>query len=221
MKQLNEKPWMTALLVIINLIFFVAELYIIYRLSGETRFNQDQSQVMAALYLGAENKVLVFQAHQYWRLILSSFIHFGLMHLLTNMVFLYAIGRITEQIIGHFRYLLLYLISGFTGNIIALLLSQNEWTVTAGASGSLFGYLGFWTVVWLKYRHHKNFILDDYGKEMFTLAVANIILNFFMQGVSITGHVGGFVGGFIFALMMLQWFKPRAIRQAEYLSKSS
>src|SRR5207247_5670489 len=77
---------------------------------------------------------------EWWRLITSAFLHYGPLHLAMNMVSLYFAGSILEQVIGRWRYVLLYLVSGLAGAAGAL-----YWTphgVTVGASGATFGVLG-------------------------------------------------------------------------------
>lgn len=212
MKRWKNKPLITYGLLIINAIVFVVWLYLKFRLQHQDGFNSEQSGVIAGVLLGAESPFLVLQLHEYWRIFTAMFVHFGIMHILCNSVFLYAIGQVTETILGHVRYLILYLGSGIIGNIIPMIFYQDQAAV-AGASGALFGLLGMWTVMWLMYRHHPNTLIDDYGKEMFTLAVANIVLNLFMSGVSILGHIGGFIGGMIVGFIMLRWFKPLFIKK--------
>ena len=67
----------------------------------------------------------------------SAFLHYGPLHLALNMVSLYFAGSILEQVIGRWRFLLLYLVSGLAGAAGALLWSPNA--LTAGASGAIFG----------------------------------------------------------------------------------
>ena len=71
---------------------------------------------------------------EWWRLLTASFLHYGLLHIGLNMFSLYFAGSILEQVIGHWRFLLLYLVSGIAGSAGALLWSPNALTV--GASGA-------------------------------------------------------------------------------------
>lgn len=210
MKRLANKPFITYLLLGINVIVFIIWCYFVYRLEHQDFLSKEMSEAVAGLLLGAENPMLIWQGHQYWRFFTAMFVHFGVMHILCNGVFLYAIGQTTENVLGHWRYLLLYLLSGLGGNVLPMVIQRDNAAV-AGASGALFGLLGFWTVIWLMYCHQPNGILNAYGKEMFTLAVANIVLNLLMSGVSISGHIGGFLSGMIVGFILLKWFKPRQI----------
>ena len=212
-KKINALPWVTYLLLGINVVVFLGWLYLKFKLQESDLLSSDQAETMAALLLGAESQPLVWQEHEFFRLFTAMFVHFGVMHLLFNCVFLYSIGQVTEHVFGHLRYFILYIVSGLAGDVLAMLMKGT--TIVAGASGALFGLLGIWTILWLKYRKHPNFILDDYGKEMFTLAVVNIILNFTTSGVSISGHLGGFIGGALVGILVLNFFKPKVIIEAE------
>lgn len=213
LKQWKNHPLVTWGLLCINGIVFLIFLYLQFKMKDSALFSNDQAKSIAAMVLGAESQTLVWQNHDFYRLFTAMFVHFDVMHLLCNSVFLYAIGQVTETVIGHTRFFFLYIISGLFGDILAMVMPGIQ--LVAGASGALFGLMGMWSVIWLKYRKHPNCVLDDYGKEMFTLAVANIILNFMMSGVSMSGHIGGFIGGAVFGFFMLLFFKPKSIKIAE------
>ena len=88
--------------------------------------------------------------------------------------------------LGRWRYLLLYLVSGLAGSAGALLVSPNA--VTVGASGAIFGILG------------AAFILERQGTHVFGgaalgIILINLIFTFAIPGISYGGHIGGLVGG--------------------------
>lgn len=86
---------------------------------------------------------------QYWRLITSMFMHFGLMHILNNMVVLGAVGQIVEKAMGHVKLLITFLVSGMCGSVLSyiVMLYNNDFAVSAGASGAIFGLMG--ALVWI------------------------------------------------------------------------
>ncbi|UUT34351.1 rhomboid family intramembrane serine protease [Microbacterium elymi] len=75
-----------------------------------------------------------------WRLITVLFVHSGWLHIGLNMLALWMIGRILEPLLGHVRFLVIYLISGIGGSVAVALLAPGTWVV--GASGAIFGLFG-------------------------------------------------------------------------------
>ena len=128
----------------------------------------------------------------WWRLITSAFLHYGPFHLAINMYSLYFAGSILEQVIGRWRFALLYLASGLAGAAGALVWSPNVPTV--GASGAIFGILG------------ALFVLERRGNiatggQVGGLIVLNLIFTFVLSSfISVGGHVGGLIGGLLLML---------------------
>jgi membrane associated rhomboid family serine protease len=79
--------------------------------------------------------------HEYWRLLTSGFLHAGLLHIAFNMYALYWLGNMLEPMLGHARFVALYLAALLCGSLGALLAS-GAGTVTVGASGAVFGLMG-------------------------------------------------------------------------------
>jgi Uncharacterized membrane protein (homolog of Drosophila rhomboid) len=77
---------------------------------------------------------------EWWRILTPAFLHYGPFHLAVNMYSLYFAGTLLEQVIGRWRFALLYFASGIAGSAGAIWLSPNS--VTVGASGAIFGVLG-------------------------------------------------------------------------------
>jgi len=123
---------------------------------------------------------------EWWRLITAAFLHYGPLHLGLNMFSLYYAGSILEQVVGRWRFILLYLVAGLAGSAGALLLSPNS--VTAGASGAIFGVLGGLLV--LERRGHIGT-----GGQVLGLIVLNLVFTFAIPGISVGGHIGGLIAG--------------------------
>lgn len=139
---------------------------------------------------------LVGVAHgEWWRLGAAAFLHFGPFHLLINMYSLYFAGTLLEQVIGRWRFCLLYVASGIAGAAGALWLSPNS--VTAGASGAIFGILGGLFVL-ERSRHIAT------GGQVAGLIVLNLIFTFAVSNISVGGHLGGLVAGVILMWLLLQ-----------------
>jgi membrane associated rhomboid family serine protease len=137
---------------------------------------------------------LVGVAHnEWWRLVTAAFLHYGPFHLAVNMYSLFYAGTLLEQVIGRWRFALLYLGSGIAGSAGAIWLSPNS--VTVGASGAIFGILGALFV--LERRRHIST-----GGQIAGLIVLNLVFTFALSNsISVGGHVGGLIGGV--ALMWL------------------
>jgi membrane associated rhomboid family serine protease len=134
---------------------------------------------------------------EWWRLITSAFLHYGPLHLALNMYSLYFAGSILEQVIGRWRFALLYIASGLAGAAGALVWSPNAATV--GASGAIFGVLG------------ALFVLERRGNiatggQIAGLIVINLIFTFALSSfISVGGHVGGLIGGFLLMTALVRF----------------
>jgi membrane associated rhomboid family serine protease len=130
---------------------------------------------------------------EWWRLLTAAFLHHGPIHLALNMVALWLIGGPLEQMLGHGRYLMLYIVSGLAGSAGALLVEPRA--ITVGASGAIFGIIGALLVV--EYQRTGTIV----GPAL-SLLVVNLAFTFFIPGISIGGHLGGLVGGILGALAL-------------------
>jgi membrane associated rhomboid family serine protease len=136
----------------------------------------------------------------WWRLVTSMFLHANLLHIAFNMLALWWLGSIVEQLLGHGRYLLLYFVSGLAGSAGALLAAPLGFTV--GASGAIFGILG--SLLILEWLQTGTFV----GPAL-TLIVINLAFSFTASGISWGGHVGGLVAGILGTLALWQARKLR------------
>jgi membrane associated rhomboid family serine protease len=147
---------------------------------------------------------------EWWRLFTAMFLHASFFHLAVNMYSLYFVGSIMEQVIGRWRFLLLYLASGLAGSAGALVLSPL--TPTVGASGAIFGVLGGLFI--LERRRHIAT-----GGQVAGLIVLNLVITFaFSSSISVGGHVGGLIGGMILMLALLQFRRSALYSVASVLA---
>jgi membrane associated rhomboid family serine protease len=137
----------------------------------------------------------------WWRLITSTFLHAGPIHLLLNMLALFWFGRVLEHVIGSLRFALLYLASGLAGSAGALYLSPDSPTV--GASGAIFGILGALLVL-----ERRGAIQS--GGQILALIILNLVLTFSISGISIGGHIGGLIGGVVTMLLYTEFRRSTA-----------
>jgi membrane associated rhomboid family serine protease len=139
---------------------------------------------------------------EWWRVISATFLHYGPLHLGMNMLVLWFIGPALENYFGHWRYLLVYLVSGLAGSAGALIWSPNALTV--GASGAIWGLMG--AALILEARR-----IWVFGGQAMGLVVFNLLITFLIPGISIGGHIGGLVGGGLCALAFSSFRRSPAI----------
>jgi membrane associated rhomboid family serine protease len=133
--------------------------------------------------------------HDYWRLFSVMFLHESFFHILFNMVALWFLGEYTEAVLGHFKFLVLYLVTGFAGSVLILLLSP-AFAVTVGASGAIFGIFGALIAYAFIYRKRDYVARAIFGQLVFWL-VLNVVFMLYEPAVSWQGHLGGFVTGIV------------------------
>lgn len=132
---------------------------------------------------------------EWYRLISSMFLHFNFEHILMNMLSLFIFGKIVESIIGSWRMLIIYIISGLYGNFVSL--SFNTTTISVGASGAIFGLIGsIFVIMYLS----KNFNKKMIGQLLIALVVL-IVFSLFMSNINIMAHLGGFINGVLITLI--------------------
>ena len=132
---------------------------------------------------------------EWWRLGTAMFLHFGLVHLLMNMVALREAGRLVERLYGTGRFVALYFVSGLTGNL-ASLIAQGDQGISGGASGAIFGVYGALLVCLWRERDQVSkaeFRWLFGGAALF--AGVTIAFGFFVTGIDNAAHVGGLLSG--------------------------
>ncbi|MFM8238666.1 MAG: rhomboid family intramembrane serine protease [Actinomycetota bacterium] len=135
-------------------------------------------------------------AGEWWRLLTSSLVHFGVMHLFFNMLLLWIIGGLLEPATGPLRFTTIYIVSVLAGSAGALIASPL--IPAGGASGGVFGVAAAATIV--MQRAGVRFWDTGFGP----LIVINLVLDFFIPGVSIAAHIGGLVGGGLATLALMR-----------------
>jgi len=134
---------------------------------------------------------------QPWRLLTSVFVHGGILHIALNMYTLWVFGQILEPMIGKWRYLALFLISGVFGSVGMLVLAPYQGAV--GASGAIFGMFGALLVIQRK--------LGGPIRQLIVLIVINLLIGIvpiFGTNIAWQAHVGGLVGGLLVGLVLAE-----------------
>jgi rhomboid protease GluP len=134
---------------------------------------------------------------QLWRLFTPMLLHGSILHIGFNMYALYAIGPGLERYYGRSRYLLLYILAGFAGNVTSFLISPQP---SLGASTAIFGLLGAEGV----FLYQNRQIFGPAARRSLTnvimIAAVNLVIGL-SPGIDNWGHIGGLLGGSLFA-----WF---------------
>jgi membrane associated rhomboid family serine protease len=175
----------TSVLVGLNILLYLAEW--IYPKTV------DYLAMVASFPDGTINQVIGVAHGQDYRLITSAFIHepgmsgFGPAHIIFNMWALILVGPALERLLGHLRFLSLYLLSALGGSVLFYLLAPAS-EVALGASGAIFGLFGGYFVVSRRLR------LDTRG--IVILIGLNLLISFaFSSAIAWQAHVGGLVTG--------------------------
>lgn len=134
---------------------------------------------------------------EYYRLIIPMFLHGSFIHYAMNTFFGVAIlGLALEKLIGSWRFALVYFISGLASNLLVFYVGyyhQMAFTLTIGASGAIFGILGFFFYILM---FQKYLLSETDRKYLIGLIVLNAFTSF-LPSVSLYGHLGGFIAGFL------------------------
>ena len=166
----------------------------IYLFQMASKFFFSGADYPAALGMKINEAIL---AGQLWRLITPVLLHGSLMHIGFNMYALLVIGAGMESRMGHARFLLLYLVSGFAGNVFSFFFTDAH---SLGASTAVFGLLAAEGV----FLYLNKDLLGKRAQRALSNIVMIAAVNLFIgmsPGIDNWGHIGGLLGGLIFA-----WF---------------
>ncbi len=145
--------------------------------------------------LGLNEQFLQFEG-EWYRLVTSGFMHFGLIHIGFNMYLLYMLGQMLEPSLGRVKFLLVY-VAGLLGGSAGSLLLDDPNAISAGASGAVFGLMSLAFVGY--YLNGANPLNTSIG----TLLVMNLVITFLFPRISIGGHLGGAAAGALCALAVM------------------
>lgn len=162
---------------------------------------------------GAAINFLIAQG-EYWRVITAVFIHGGLMHVLSNMFWLYVFGPELERIAGKARFFTIYMLAGILGNVFTYLWQPLNYA-SVGASGAIFGILG----AFLALVYYTRKIFPQLKQLIVPLVVISVIITFLQPDVNVIAHIVGLLTGLLFGLFnfhpknIRRWQQKRAIRR--------
>lgn len=197
----DRKAICTVGLIVINIAVFLV-----------LSFMGDTENTMFMIQHGAMYEPYVTEGGEYYRLFTCMFLHFGISHLLNNMVMLGALGWNLELETGRVKFLLIYFISGLGGNLLSLgmNISRGEEIVSAGASGAIFGLMGALVYVVIRNKGLGGRITN---RGILFMVALSLYFGLTSSGVDNAAHIGGLICGFIAAVLL--YHKRRAISEEQ------
>lgn len=192
----RKRAWVNGGLIILNILYF---LYLeIVGSSEDTLF---------MLHHGAMYAPLVLQGGEYYRLLTSVFMHFGISHIANNMLVLFVLGDNMERALGSVKYLIFYLLCGVGANVVSMAVGIHDPmpAVGAGASGAIFGVIGglLYAVT-----VNRGRLEDLSTRQLVMIILFSLYFGFTSTGVDNVAHVAGLVIGIILAAILYRRPKP-------------
>lgn len=179
MKNLKQIPLISGLLVIANILVFLACMY-----TGEALYDAGVLSVRGIL-----------EQKEYGRILWSMFLHSGINHIFNNMLILFFLGAMIEKEVGHIWFSFFYFLSGISGGLLSLCVKvwSGDASGTVGASGAIFGLDGVLLSMVL-FR----------GKKMENVTIVRVLLMILLSlysgytggNIDNAAHMGGLFAGF-------------------------
>lgn len=186
-KDIRNYPYVSYIIMGICLIVYV----IINFLANKTG-----DQVSSAIFMGAYYKAFIVAGGEYFRFLTAGFTHYDFLHLFVNMLALTSLGQICEKIYGRVNFLVILLVSIITGSAFIFVAQGN--VLTVGISGGLYGLLA----AMLVYGFNSKLIYNpSVAKSFISTLLLNLMISF-LPGISLFGHLGGFVGGLLLSIIL-------------------
>lgn len=199
----RSAPYVTYTIIGITVIFYALQLLSTFS------FGRD----ILILYGARINEAIL--AGELWRFLTPALLHGSLPHIAFNMYALLSFGTGLERHFGHGRFLMLYLLGAFAGNVASFLYSPGY---SVGASTAIFGLLGAEAVFLIQNRkvfpgHFRSAI----GNIIFIAAI-NLFIIGSLPGIDNWGHIGGLIGGLMFTSFAGPKWEVEGIYPSYYLA---
>jgi rhomboid protease GluP len=192
LEQLPPRRYVTEALVAANCLMFIVTVLAGVGLMAE------HSEVL--VHWGSNLAVRTLHG-EWWRLLTSMFLHFGVFHLALNMLALWSSGRLAERLYGSGRFLLLYVASGMTGSMASVW--WNPGIHSVGASGAIFGIIGGLLAFMADPRTRIPTSIARAQLSSLAVFVAYNLLNGVShRGIDNAAHLGGLAGGFVIGWLL-------------------
>ena len=185
----RKRSWVNGTLIILNIVYF---LYL--EIAGSSE------DTLFMLRRGAMYTPLVIREREYYRLLTAVFMHFGINHIMNNMLVLFLLGDNLERALGRVKYLIFYLSCGVGANIVSLYAEAKKsmQVVGAGASGAVFGVVGGLLYIVVVNRGR----LEDLSThQLVVMVLFSLYSGFVRNGVNNVAHIAGLVIGIVLAII--------------------
>lgn len=193
----GKKSYVNWLFIAVNVLYF---LYLEIAGSSEDAYFMYQK--------GAMLTSAVLEDKEYYRLLTSMFMHFGIRHIINNMIVLFALGDNLERALGHLKYFVFYLCCGIGANSISMAMGgPNSMVVSAGASGAIFGVVGglLYAVI-----ANRGQLEDLTARQLMIMIALSLYMGYTSTGVDNVAHVSGLILGILFGMFLYR--KPEKYR---------
>ena len=198
----KEGYFITPVVILLNIAVFVY--MVLYGVSVFMPSSQD------LINWGANFRPVTLQG-QWWRLFTCCFLHIGIFHLLLNMYALMYIGILLEPLLGKTKFITAYLITGISASIVSLW--WHDLTVSAGASGAIFGMYGVFLALLT-----TSLIEQSARKALLTsigVFVLYNLMNGMKAGIDNAAHIGGLLSGLIIGYAFIPSLKNKEDKKLE------
>jgi len=201
--DVRKKSYVNGILIALNVLAF---LYL--EIAGSSQ------DVLFMVESGAMFAPAVIYEKEYHRLLTAVFMHFGIDHIINNMIVLFALGDNLERALGHVKYLILYLACGVGSNLVSMILSgPDSMIVSAGASGAIFGVVGGLLMAVLV---NKGRLEDLSLRQLAIMVALSLYLGFTESGVDNVAHIAGLLLGILFGIILYRKPKKDVDRRENY-----
>ncbi|GLV58769.1 hypothetical protein KDH_55990 [Dictyobacter sp. S3.2.2.5] len=172
-----------------------------------TQPGSDEALTTVLIRYGAKENDLILQG-QYWRFLTPLFLHANLLHVGLNMLNLVVLGTFLERLVGHLRFLLIYVITGIISIIASFVFAPD--VISVGASGAIFGLVGAYSIFVLV--HRRAFPRGGLMALLWLVFIIGINLGFgfMIANVDNNAHLGGFISGCLLGWWFTPLYRPAA-----------
>src|SRR5881396_2572513 len=135
---------------------------------------------------------------QWWRFVTPIFIHIGMLHLFFNSYALWMVGPQVEKLYGGARFVILYVVTGVAGVFGSYF--YHPQSISAGASGAIFGLFGVLLVFGIRYRKSiPPFFKRAVGTGILPIILINLVIGFSVPAIDNAAHISGLLAGAVLA----------------------